>query len=162
MKRREICTTDNPHSLLDIKFCNYTLEIPILTFNQDSAYLFQNLIAFEQTCPQFGNYISAYFIFWSQIANTPDDVALLSEKGILVHHVSSDTEISCLFRALGEGIRLDFDREFYLKPLCRIMEAQYQSKRSKLMELFGTITSKLHGWTQPAGKWDLPATLSLV
>lgn len=69
--------------------------------------------------PRFGNDISAYIIFMSQVITTTDDASLLAQRGIVVHMMDSDEEVSALFR---------FDCKYYLKSLCQTLEAHYQSR----------------------------------
>ncbi|CAL5047842.1 unnamed protein product [Urochloa decumbens] len=121
----------NPHSLLDIEFIDGVLHIPCLPVDDKSATLFRNLIAFEQSCPALGNDIASYIHFLCHLISVPDDVALLSRKGVIVHQLDSDEEVSNLFARLLEYIVFDFSGEHYLKSLCQTMEAHYQSRLNR-------------------------------
>lgn len=118
----------------------------LFLFDQEIAGLFQNLISFEHACPRFGNYITAYTVFWSQFSGTPEDVVLLTERSILVHHVSSDAEIANLFMKLGECVEFDFNCDHYFKYMYHLVEVQYQNQRSLLRKFLGSITSKINLW----------------
>jgi hypothetical protein len=131
-KRREF-DEDNPHSLLDIRFRKGLLEIPCLPIDDKSSLLFRNLVAFEQTCPQVGDDITSYFVLMSQLTSTAADVALLAQKGIIVHQMESDEDVSSLFTKLFEYVAFDFNGEHYLKSLCCAMEAHYQSRINRWM-----------------------------
>jgi hypothetical protein len=63
----------------------------------------------------------------------PDDVALLSRKGVIVHQLESDEDVSSLFAELFENIDFNFSGEHYLKSLCHTMEAHYQSRVNRWM-----------------------------
>jgi hypothetical protein len=131
-KKREF-DEDNPHSLLDIRFRKGLMEIPCIPVDDKSSLLFRNLVAFEQTCPQFGDDITAYFVLISQLTSTAADVALLAQKGIIVHQMESDEDVSTLFTKLSEYVEFDFNGEHFLKSLCCAMEAHYQSRINRWM-----------------------------
>uniref|UniRef100_A0A0E0KVY5 Uncharacterized protein n=1 Tax=Oryza punctata TaxID=4537 RepID=A0A0E0KVY5_ORYPU len=63
----------NRHSLLDVEFSNGVIEIPCLPIDENTEALFKNLIALEQTDPRYGNDLTAYVSFMSQLVTTPDD-----------------------------------------------------------------------------------------
>lgn len=70
------------------------LEIPCLTIiDTNTECLFLNLIAFENSCPEFGNYFTAYVLFWAHLISTPSDLLLLTKKGIIEYQVNTDVEI---------------------------------------------------------------------
>ncbi|OAY66972.1 UPF0481 protein [Ananas comosus] len=123
----------NPHSLLDIKFSNGVMEIPCLRIDENTGSLFRNFIAFEQTCSQFGNDITAYIVFMSQLISMPDDVTLLVQRGIIVHILDSDEEVSTLFSKLSKDVVFDFNGDYYLKPMSWVLEEHYQSRLKRWM-----------------------------
>lgn len=129
-KKREYDNLD-PHSLLDIKFGNGSIEIPCLVVDEYSGSFFRNLIAFEQTCPQFGDDFTAYIVFMSQIISMPEDVGILAEKEIIVHHLDSDRHVSDLFTLLSKDVVFDFNGSYYLRSLCQSMEEHYQSRLNR-------------------------------
>uniref|UniRef100_A0ACD5TWV0 Uncharacterized protein n=1 Tax=Avena sativa TaxID=4498 RepID=A0ACD5TWV0_AVESA len=131
-KKREF-DEDNPHSLLDIRFGKGLMEIPCLPIDDKSSLLFRNLLAFEQTCPQVGDDITSYFVLMSQLTSTAADVALLAQKGIIVHQLESDEDVSSLFTKLSQYVAFDFNGEHYLKSICCAMEAHYQSRINRWM-----------------------------
>ncbi|GJN34752.1 hypothetical protein PR202_gb23447 [Eleusine coracana subsp. coracana] len=123
----------DPHSLLDIEFRNGILHIPCLPIDDKSGTLFRNLLAFEQSSPALGNDMASYVYFMSQLISVPDDVALLSRKGIIVHQLGSDEEVSSLFTRLFEYVIFYFSGEHYLKSLCHTLEAHYQNRVNRWM-----------------------------
>uniref|UniRef100_A0A0D9WDP2 Uncharacterized protein n=1 Tax=Leersia perrieri TaxID=77586 RepID=A0A0D9WDP2_9ORYZ len=133
-RKREFDEED-PHSLLDIKFRKGVMEIPCLLIDDKSSLLFRNLVALEQTCPQVGEDITAYIVLMSQLISTAADVALLAQKGIIVHQMESDEEVSTLFTKLFEHVGFDYNGEYYLKSLFYVMEAHYQSRLNRWMAL---------------------------
>ncbi|CAL5029708.1 unnamed protein product [Urochloa decumbens] len=120
-----------PHSLLDVKFTNGTMEIPCIIVDEYTGTLFRNLIAFEQTCPQFGDDFTAYIVFLSQLISMPEDVTVLARREIIVHHLDSDEMVSDLFTMLSKDVVFDFNGQYYLKSLCLTMETYYQSRLNR-------------------------------
>ncbi|KQK07491.1 UPF0481 protein At3g47200 isoform X1 [Brachypodium distachyon] len=118
----------NPHSLLDIKLRDGILEIPFLFVDEETIVFFRNLIALEQTCPQVGNYVTAYTVFMSKLLSMPDDVALLARKGVIARHMRTDRDISQLFTRLTKGVVFDFYGNHHLKHLCLALEVSYQNR----------------------------------
>lgn len=131
-KKRGFCK-NNPHSLLDIKFTSGKVQIPLLVIDDKTVYLFRNLIALERTCPQFGNSVTAYICFISQLVSMPMDVTLLAKKGIIVHQMRSDEEVSILLAKLGKNLDLDVSGNNYLGRLSQIMEGHCESRLNRWM-----------------------------
>ncbi|OAY65027.1 UPF0481 protein [Ananas comosus] len=131
-KKKEF-TVHNPHSLLDIKFSKGIMEIPCLSVDEHTSCLFRNFIALEQTCPQFGNDITAYIVFMSQLLSMPDDVTLIARQGIIVHHMRTDKEVAILFTKLSKDVIFDFSGNYFLKSIHEEMEAYYQSRLNRWM-----------------------------
>nr|CAD1834738.1 unnamed protein product [Ananas comosus var. bracteatus] len=82
------------------------LEIPCLHIEENTLSLFRNLIAFEQTCPEFGN-----------------------------DQLRCDEEVSTLFTELRKDVVLDFDGEYYLKSMSSALEACYQGRLNRWLAL---------------------------
>lgn len=113
----------NRHSLLDVKFSNGVIEIPCFPIDENTEALFKNLIALEQTNPRYGNDLTAYINFMSQLVTTPDDAALLVKKGIIVHMMDSDEELSFLFTRLTKQVVMNAETHYYLNSLCQALKA---------------------------------------
>lgn len=130
--RKEISNHD-PHSLLDIAFDRGVLEIPSLPIDDKTCTIFRNCVAFEQACPEAGNYLTAYIVFMSQLMSTAEDVTLLCRKGIVMHHMRCDADVSKFFGKLGKNVDFDMSGNYYLKPLCHFLEAHYQNRIKRWM-----------------------------
>ena len=61
----------------------------------------------------------------------PEDVTLLVDREIIVHHLDSDKHASDLFTVLSKDVVFDFNDKYYLRPLCLPMEAHYQSRLNR-------------------------------
>ncbi|TVU16335.1 hypothetical protein EJB05_39893, partial [Eragrostis curvula] len=130
LKKREY-DKYNRHSLLDVKFINGAIEIPCIPIDENTEALFKNLIALEQTNPRYGNDLTAYISFMSQLVTTPDDAALLVKQGIIVHMMDSDEELSSLFTRLVKQVVINAETNYYLKSLCQTLEIHYQSRLNR-------------------------------
>ncbi|XBI68052.1 hypothetical protein VPH35_047313 [Triticum aestivum] len=111
----------NPPYLLDITFDKGEVQIPCLLIDENTICLFRNLVAFEQTCSQFGNDVTAYISFISQLAR------------IILHHLRTDEEMSTLFSRLGKNVDFDQNGAHYLKSVCRMLEEYYQNRVNRWM-----------------------------
>ncbi|KAF3338503.1 hypothetical protein FCM35_KLT17340 [Carex littledalei] len=116
------------HSPLDIEFENGELRIPKLIIDEKTSYIFGNLLAFEQETAQFGDdFITTYITFMSQLLSMPEDVTLLSRKGIIEHHLGCDEDVSELFKNLTKFRFLEMGSRGYLKPVCDVLEKHYEN-----------------------------------
>jgi len=61
----------------------------------------------------------------------PEDVTLLVDREIIVHHLDSDKHASDLFTVLSKDVVFDFNGKYYLRPLCLPMEAHYRSRLNR-------------------------------
>jgi hypothetical protein len=135
---RRVYSERNRHSLLDIKFSRGVIEIPCLAVDENTESLFKNLIAFEQTDPGLGNDFTAYISVMSQLISTSDDATLLAQKGIIVHMLDNDAEVSELFTRLTKQMTFYADKHYYLKSLGHILETHYQSRLNRWIALLWT------------------------
>lgn len=119
------------HSLLDIRFMDGIIEVPRLPIDEGTESLFKNLVALEQTDTRYGNDISSYVTFMSQVVATPDDATMFVQKGIIVHMMHSDEEVSDLFARITKQVSFRFHGRYYLKSLCQMLEAHYQSRLNR-------------------------------
>ncbi|KAJ1256458.1 hypothetical protein BS78_K020700 [Paspalum vaginatum] len=131
--QKRVFNDNDRYGLLDIRFTNGLIEIPTLVISWHTSSFFKNIIALEQTCPEYGNYFTSYCAFLSQIVTKPADVVLLAKTGILVHHMRSDDEVSALLTKLGKNVDLGRNDSHYLKSVCRRMEEHYQSRTNRWM-----------------------------
>jgi hypothetical protein len=130
LNKREYSSYDN-HSLLDIRFNNGVVEIPLFAIDENTESLFRNLIALEQTDSQFGNDVSTFISFMSHLVMTPDDATLLAKRGIVVHMLDSDEEVSALFVRLTKDVTLDITRDNYMTSLFRTLENHYHNRLNR-------------------------------
>ncbi|PSS34457.1 UPF0481 protein [Actinidia chinensis var. chinensis] len=99
--------------ILKIEFTEYgELIIPQLKVNEWTETLFRNLIAFEQ-CDHQPEYISSYIIFLDCLINTPMDVDLLVECGIIENSLGDSERVSNLFNNLYKETFTEYSIFYY-------------------------------------------------
>ncbi|KAL0388528.1 UNVERIFIED_CONTAM: hypothetical protein Sradi_2734600 [Sesamum radiatum] len=90
---------------MDITFVNGVLRIPPLNIFDETESQFRNLIAYEQYMPDCeARYVSDYTFFMNCLINTPKDVRLLRNYGIIGNWLGDDKEICEMFNRLGKNI----------------------------------------------------------
>ncbi|XXG44900.1 hypothetical protein AAC387_Pa02g0132 [Persea americana] len=102
-------------SFLDVTFEQGLMQIPRLTISDSTNSLFRNFIAFEQGFPDCGNHFTSYCIFMDSLINTPRDVEILKQSGIIEHVSGSDEEVALLFNKFSRGITWDFKGSYLAK-----------------------------------------------
>ncbi|KAF8389060.1 hypothetical protein HHK36_025745 [Tetracentron sinense] len=118
--------------LLDISFTNGELEIPYLQIVDGTESLFRNLIALEQ-CQRLSNSgITSYASLMDSLINTPKDVSLLIDNGIIENRLGDNEEVSRLFNNLVKEVAFGSD-EFYFSSLCGDLDAYCKKHWHKWM-----------------------------
>lgn len=100
--------------LLDLKFDKKlgVLKIPILHIQDSTEVILRNQIAFEQ-CHHSVRPIIEYIVLIDSIIDTPADVNLLMEKGVIQSIVDSGESICQLFNNLGKQVILGEEPLFF-------------------------------------------------
>ncbi|WOL06404.1 UPF0481 protein [Canna indica] len=91
-------------SFLDITFIDGRLEIPRLRAYNVSNAILRNLIAFEQLYPDRGTHVTDFAYMMDCLIDTPEDVALLREEGILVSAMGSNKAVTVMFNNLCKRV----------------------------------------------------------
>ncbi|XP_048130757.1 UPF0481 protein At3g47200-like [Rhodamnia argentea] len=115
--------------LMDIKFKNGILEIPVFTIEDSTESLFRNLIAYEQHS-QCGDisYVTQYMSFMDCLVNSSKDVKLLRRQGIIRNYMGDDEVVAQMFNNMGHGVTLT---DFYYNEIFRNVN-EYCNKRRNL------------------------------
>uniref|UniRef100_A0A453DNR3 Uncharacterized protein n=1 Tax=Aegilops tauschii subsp. strangulata TaxID=200361 RepID=A0A453DNR3_AEGTS len=108
--------------LLDVSFLNGVLRMAHHKVDEKTNYILRNVLVYEQkyireATSRDTGYVTAYVVFMSQLLGSPEDVALLSRRGVIEHHLGSDAEVCALFRGLAEGLVFDPSSEHYLNAV---------------------------------------------
>lgn len=108
--------------LLDIRFINGVLEIPRILVADNTDSLFRNVMMFEQCYYYFDSYIIDYFAFLDCLINTPKDVAILVQSGVIENWLGNNEEVANLFSKIFKQIRMK-NSSFYYSSVCKELNA---------------------------------------
>lgn len=119
--------------LLDVSFSNGVLRMARHRVDEKTNYILRNVLAYEQryigtATDGATGYVAAYVVFMSQLLGSPEDVALLSRRGVIEHHLGNDGELCALFRGLAEGLAFDPSSGHYLNAVGVKLRAHYRSR----------------------------------
>ncbi|XP_030520200.2 UPF0481 protein At3g47200-like [Rhodamnia argentea] len=114
------------HSILDIKFRNGLLEIPILTIDDFWSSLFLNFVAYEQCYRHSTKHITTYATFMGCLINTPADAGLLGDRKIVENYFGTDEEVARFFNNVGKDVVFDIHRS-YLSKVFEEVNEYYQN-----------------------------------
>ncbi|KAL5223914.1 hypothetical protein ABZP36_010553 [Zizania latifolia] len=144
-------------SILDVTFRGGALEIPRLDIDGGTLRQMANLILLEQGSPHVGLYFTAYCAFMAQVAGTAEDVALLVERGIIVHHLGCDGYVADGFKKLCDGIIFEAndDTYNYLRPVYQALEKHCRDRRRRLI-------SWLRGHANYPNPWILVGIVAII
>ncbi|KAG9441089.1 hypothetical protein H6P81_016943 [Aristolochia fimbriata] len=81
------------------------LKLPHLHVRKNTKKVLMNLIVWEQFCCKPGTaYVSNYTILMDYLVNTPKDIEILINNGVLEHSLAADEEVEGVFNTLGEDL----------------------------------------------------------
>lgn len=114
--------------LLDIRFTGSELQIPKLNLEDDSETFFRNLLAFEVCHCDSETYVTDYIDLMDGLINTPADVELLVQNGIITNCLGENVAVSALFNSLLKQVNV---RSSYYGNLCRDLNAYCNVPRNR-------------------------------
>ncbi|KAM7490162.1 hypothetical protein LguiA_033083 [Lonicera macranthoides] len=139
--------------LHDIHFNKPVLEIPPFTLDQSTDTLFRNLIALELYHYPNDTYIIDYVAFLDYLLNTPRDVDLLVQNGIMFNWLSDSKNEASSYNVLTTNVVMDYDN-FYFSRVSEDLNEYYQAPMNKLK-----ATLKRDYFNTP---WQTAATLTAI
>jgi len=94
-------------SLKDVSFYRGVLRLPTLKLDDNTEYIFLNLIAFERLHVGAGNEVISFIFFMDTIIDNAMDVPFLSRSGILINALGRDKVVAKLFNLLAKEIPVE-------------------------------------------------------
>ncbi|KAK1282013.1 putative UPF0481 protein [Acorus calamus] len=91
-------------SFPDVSFNNGVMKIPTFYVSEHTLPILRNLIAFEQCYPSTGRYFTFYDDLMDSLVDTPKDVKVLQQAGILEIGLSNQKEVAQLFNQLCKDV----------------------------------------------------------
>ncbi|KAM7490174.1 hypothetical protein LguiA_033095 [Lonicera macranthoides] len=96
--------------LLDVKFVNGVLKMPVIVISKFTETCFRNMIAFEQSRLDKPKRVTGYLYVLSKLIRSPKDVVLLSNCGIIKHPDHSVERVLNFFQGVGVGSIITTDQ----------------------------------------------------
>ncbi|KAL7209504.1 hypothetical protein ACSBR1_031113 [Camellia fascicularis] len=92
-------------NLFAIKFQTGVLQIPPLTIEDITESFFRNLIAYEQYCiDNHLSYVPDYVRFVDCLIDSPKDVEIPSQSGIINNWLGDDEVVSRIFNKISDAV----------------------------------------------------------
>ncbi|KAM7490197.1 hypothetical protein LguiA_033118 [Lonicera macranthoides] len=123
-------TMGSSNCLLDIKFSDGVLEIPCITLYDNTESLIRNLMALELCHYPSDSYMIDYFFFMDFLINTPKDVDLLIQNGIIENWLGDSKQVTDLFNNINKNCVI-IDGNFYFSALSEELNAYCKVPRHK-------------------------------
>ncbi|KAM3206225.1 hypothetical protein ACQJBY_061724 [Aegilops geniculata] len=122
--------------LLDVTFSNGVLRMAHHKVDERTNYILRNVLVYEQRYHDTATsgatgYVTAYVVFMSQLLGGPEDVALLSRRRVIEHHLGNDAEVCAMFRGLAQGLVFDPSSKHYLNMVGVNLHAHYRSRLNR-------------------------------
>ncbi|XP_078160419.1 UPF0481 protein At3g47200-like [Carex rostrata] len=122
-------------SIFNIKFSNGVLTIPYTSIEEATRPQLMNLIAFEQCGGQETKPLTSYAVFMDCIVNTPRDVLILQQNGIIENKLADEKAAAEFFNQLRYCSYLDYeehDLAMLFKKVKRYCDSSLHKYRAKL------------------------------
>ncbi|KAG7995585.1 hypothetical protein I3843_01G116900 [Carya illinoinensis] len=111
-----ISRVESPVGLFAPLFSNGLLEISPLRIEDETETFLRNLIAYEQYDPnKVSSYVTNYICFMDDLIDSPKDVKLLRQKGIIENWLGEDKIVSTMVNKLGHHVSLSPSNSIYVK-----------------------------------------------
>nr|XP_034903993.1 UPF0481 protein At3g47200-like [Populus alba] len=111
--------------MVNIRFEKGVLEMPRLEVDYSFERFVRNIMALEQCYKPFEAYICSYIKFLDHLINSAEDVGLLVRKGIILHWLGDDAELSKMINKLNENIG---ETSSCYDDICSEMNDHYESR----------------------------------
>nr|GMD35566.1 putative UPF0481 protein At3g02645 [Ipomoea batatas] len=84
----------------------FTLYLPVVSLDINSEVVLRNLVAYEACIAKGPLVLARYTEFMNGIVDTEEDAKFLREKGIILNHLKSDSEVANLWNGMNKSVRL--------------------------------------------------------
>ncbi|XP_068652731.1 putative UPF0481 protein At3g02645 [Aristolochia californica] len=83
-----------------------TLYLPRITLDVNTEVVLRNMIAYEASAASGPLVLSRYTELMNGIIDTKEDAKLLRERGVLINHLQTDTEVADMWNGMCKSVRL--------------------------------------------------------
>ncbi|CAK9181084.1 unnamed protein product [Ilex paraguariensis] len=116
-------TATESSSLFDIKFKNGIMRIPPLQIDDDTEWFFRNMVAYEQyKRGTNAHYVTDYMTFIDCLLDSPKDVKILRDCGVIDNGLGDDRAVSNMFIKMTNHVNVCAARFCYSKVFNRVNE----------------------------------------
>lgn len=122
-------------SIFNVNFSNGVLRIPYTQVEEATRPQLMNLIAFEQCNGQKEKPLTSYAVFMDCIVNTPRDVLILQQHGIIENKLADEKEAAAFFNQLRYCSYLDYEHHHLaelFKNVKKYCDSSWQKYRARL------------------------------
>lgn len=97
-----------PEGIAGIRFdaAAATLSLPIISLDGNTEVVLRNLVAYEAVAVRGPLVLARYTELMNGIVDTPRDVKILRQSGVVVNHLKSDREAADMWNAMCRATRL--------------------------------------------------------
>ncbi|KAM7493072.1 hypothetical protein LguiB_027681 [Lonicera macranthoides] len=99
--------------LLDVKFVNGVLKMPVIKINNGFETPFRSMITYEQSRHDKPKRVSGYIMMMTILIKSPKDVALLSKCGIIEHPHHDYEQVIRLFGNVATQVAIDKSKCYF-------------------------------------------------
>ncbi|KAJ3678440.1 hypothetical protein LUZ60_002243 [Juncus effusus] len=114
-------------SIFYVNFSNGVLKMPYINVEENTRPRIMNLIAFEQCSRQKHRPFTSYAVLMDCIINTPRDVLILQNSGVIENKLADEGELAMFFNQLRYCSYLDYEKH-HLADVFQEVKNCYKSK----------------------------------
>ncbi|KAM7490109.1 hypothetical protein LguiA_033030 [Lonicera macranthoides] len=131
----QLLKVSSSDSLLDIKFTNGMLEIPVLIVHKYFKLIMSNIFVLEKYHYPYESYIGHYASFMQMLVDTDKDADLLIQNGIIEDWVGGSSTVADLFSKVGDEV-WNHIPSYYLYDISERLNEYCNVARHKWMASF--------------------------
>lgn len=120
---------------LDIQYTPAVLEIPQVVVDEASEYLLSNILVLEMCHYKHNSYVRDYVFFMDMLIDTPKDVDLLIQNGIIVSWTRDSSAVANLFNNAGYNFPI-ISAKYYFYNVSRDLKAYCSVPRHRWKAAF--------------------------
>uniref|UniRef100_A0A803LWZ8 Uncharacterized protein n=1 Tax=Chenopodium quinoa TaxID=63459 RepID=A0A803LWZ8_CHEQI len=102
----QFCHTDGPITSINFDKRSRKFHLPAITIDDNTEVIIRNLVAYEAQAFPCPLYLARYTELMDGIIDTPEDVKLLRNKGIIKSYLKKDEYVAELWNGMSRSIRL--------------------------------------------------------
>ncbi|KAM7492999.1 hypothetical protein LguiB_027608 [Lonicera macranthoides] len=122
-------------SLLEIKFTEGVLEIPLLVLQEYYEIVLSNILVLENCHYIWDSYIRDYVFFMQMLVDTAKDADLLIQNKIIEDWTGESSTVAALFNKIGNNVLIS-SSSYYFYDISNVLNAYCNITRHKWNAIF--------------------------